>query len=86
MAKIEKRMYIHIHIVFFFKKYIYFWLCWVFVAVQGLSSSYGKWGLLFVAAQRLLTAAASLVAKHRLQSAQASVPAQWGSVVVASGL
>ena len=35
--------------------FIYFWLCWVFVAMQGFS---------LVAARRLLIAVASLVAEH----------------------
>ena len=42
----------------FLKIFIYlFWLCWVFVAVHGLS---------LVAAPGLLIAVASLVAEHRL--------------------
>ena len=40
----------------FFKKFIYVWLCWVFVVTLGLS---------LVAVGRLLTAVASLVAGHR---------------------
>ena len=42
---------------FFFNKFIYFWLLWVFVAAHGLS---------LVAASGLLIAVASLVAEHRL--------------------
>ena len=55
-------------LVFFFYKFIlfYFWLHWVFVAARGLFSSWGEWGLLFVAVRRLLIAVASLVVEHRL--------------------
>ena len=56
---------------FFFHKFIYFiyfWLCWVFVAARGLFSSYGKQGLLFVVVGGRLTSVASLVAEHGLQA------------------
>ena len=56
-------------IFFFFKFYlfIYFWLCWVFVAVRRQAfSSCVEWGLLFVAVRGLLIAVASLVAEHGL--------------------
>ena len=43
----------------------HFWLCWVFIAVLGLSLC-GKQGLSFLAVCGLLTALASLVVKHRL--------------------
>ena len=46
---------------FFFKKFIYFWLHWVFVAAHGVFSSYGERGLLFIAMHRLLIVVASLV-------------------------
>ena len=46
--------------------FIYFWLCWVFIAAHGLFSSCGERGLLFVAACGLLIAVASLVVAHRL--------------------
>ena len=50
-----------------------FWLCWVFVAVQALSSC-GEWGLLLTAAPGRLTAVvSSLVAEHRLLGRRASV-------------
>ena len=67
-----------IYLSYYFCLFIYqFWLCWVFVAVRGLSlvafSSCHEQGLLFVAVRGLLTAVASLVAEHGLQSAQASV-------------
>ena len=42
---------------------IYFWLCWVFVSVRGLS---------LVAVRGPLTIAASLVAEHRLQTRRLS--------------
>ena len=50
---------------FFFNKFIYFWLLWVFVAVRPFSSC-GEQGLLFVAVHGLPIAVASLVAEHRL--------------------
>ena len=50
---------------FFFKDlFIYFWLCWVFIAGQAFSSC-SEQGLLFVAIRGLLIAA-SLVMAHRL--------------------
>ena len=33
----------------FISLFIYFWLCSVFVATCGLFSSYGEWGLIFIA-------------------------------------
>ena len=47
-----------------FKSYLFIslWLCWVSVAVRGLLSSCGEWGLC-----RLLIAVLSLVAGHGLQ-------------------
>ena len=44
----------------------YFWLRWVFVAVQGLFSSCSERGLLFVVVRGLLIAVASLIAEHGL--------------------
>ena len=29
--------------------FVYLWLCWVFIAVYGLSLVNGEWGLLFIA-------------------------------------
>ena len=46
--------------------FIYFWLHWVFVAVQGLCLVVESWGLLFVAVRGLLIAVASLVVEHGL--------------------
>ena len=46
--------------------FIYFWLCWVFVAVHGLFSSCGERVLLFVVVHGLLIVVASLVAEHGL--------------------
>ena len=52
---------IHIYIYSFLKNvfilFIYFWLCWVFIAARGLS---------LVAASGLLTAVASLAVEHGL--------------------
>ena len=57
----------HSFFLFFFF-FFFFWLCWVFVSVQGLFSSRGKQGPLFIAARGPLTIVASLVAEHRLQT------------------
>ena len=45
--------------------FIYFWLCWVFVAAW-LFSACREWGLLSCSVQ-VLVAVASIVAEHRLQ-------------------
>ena len=56
----------------FLKKFIYFYLFILFLAVLGLHccaqafSSCGEWGLLFVVVCGLLLVVASLVAEHRL--------------------
>ena len=59
-------VYFWFFILFYFILFIYFWLCWVFVAVRGLFSSCSKRGLLFIAVHGLLIAVASLVAEHGL--------------------
>ena len=47
--------------------FIYFWLCWVFTAVLGLSLvSCSEQRLHFVEIRRLLIAVTSLIAEHRL--------------------
>ena len=43
-----------------------FWLCWVFVALRGLSLVVQSGGLLFVVVCGLHIAVASLVAENRL--------------------
>ena len=53
-------------IIFF--KFIYFWLCWVFIAACGLSLVEVSRGCSLVAMSRLLPLVASLVAEHRLSS------------------
>ena len=53
--------------------FIYFWLCWVSVAVHRLSSSCGEWGLLFIEVRELLVSGAPLVGEHGLSGPQA----QW---------
>ena len=45
--------------------FVYFWLCWVFVAVRAFSSC-RSWTLLFIVVPRLLIAVASPVVEHRL--------------------
>ena len=54
---------------FLFNKFIlfiYFWLCWVFVAAHGLSLVVVSRGLLFIAVCGLLIAMTSPVAEHGL--------------------
>ena len=56
-------------LLFFFKfiyLFIYLWLCWVFIAVRGLSLVGTSGGLLFIAARRRLIEVASLVVEHAL--------------------
>ena len=55
----------HLPKLHFFNKFIYFWLCWVFVAARAFSRC-GQWGRLFVAVRGLLIAVASLVVEHGL--------------------
>ena len=52
--------------------YIYFWLCWVFVSVQGLSPVVASGGYSSSRCAGLFTIAASLVAEHRLQTRRLS--------------
>ena len=47
---------------------IYFWLCWVFVSVRGLSPAVASGGHSSSRCAGLLTIAASPVAEHRLQT------------------
>ena len=47
--------------------FIYFWLCWVFIAVHRLSLAAVNAGYSLVVVFGLLIAVASLVAEHRLQ-------------------
>ena len=58
--------------------FIYFWLCWVFVAACDLFPNCGKSGLLFVVVHRILTVVASFVVEHRLQGTQALVVVVFG--------
>ena len=64
--------------------FVYFWPCWVFVAVWP-SSRCGKRGYPLVAACGLLIAVASLIAEQGLSGAWTSVAADVGSVAVAPG-
>ena len=57
--------------VFFFLKFIYLWLCWVFVSVRGLSPVAASGGH-SIAVHGPLTIAAPLVAEHRLQTRRLS--------------
>ena len=61
------------YLFIFINLFIYFWLCWVFIAAHGLFSSCGERELLFVAVHGLLVAVhgllvvvTSLAAEHRL--------------------
>ena len=60
---------------FFFPQdlFIYFWLCWVFIAVHGLSLVVESGDYSLVVVCWFLSAVASLVAEHRLYGAGASV-------------
>ena len=62
----KKQNCLYLQMTGFFKKFIYFWLRWVFVAARGLFSSYGYQGLLFVAVHGLLIAVVSLVVEYGL--------------------
>ena len=63
---------------FFFKLYNFYLFIYLFMAVLGLRfcarafPSCGKWGPLFIAVRGPLIIAASLVAKHRLQTRRLS--------------
>ena len=57
-------------IYFFF--YIYFWLCWVFVSVRGLSPVAASGGHSSSRCAGLFTIAASPVVEHRLQTRRLS--------------
>ena len=50
-------------IIFLYKFFFFFWLCWVFVAARGLSLV-GEQGLLFIVVHGLLIVVASLVVEH----------------------
>ena len=56
----------------------YFWLCWVFLAVHGLSPAVTSRVSSLVVVHGLLTVMASLAAEHRPQGAQPSVPVARG--------
>ena len=62
----------------FFFFFLTYWLCWVSVAAHGFSLVLASGDYSLVVVCSLLTAVASLVAKHRLWS--------MGSVVAAPGL
>ena len=44
---------------------LFFWLCWVFIAAQGLSLVTASGGSSLVAVHRFLIVVASLAAEHR---------------------
>ena len=59
------------HLIFFFFNFYLFicvWLCWVFIAVEGLFPVVMSRGHSLVAVLGLLTAGASCVAEHRLSA------------------
>ena len=51
---------------YFFKMFIYFWLCWAFIATRGLSLVAVSGAYSLVVVLGLLTAVASLVVEHGL--------------------
>ena len=55
-----------IHNFFKFIYFIYLWLCWVFVAMHGLSLVAASRGYSLLRLHGLLLAVASLVAEHGL--------------------
>ena len=59
-------------LVLFFFKFIYLWLCWVFVSVRGLSLVVASGGHSSLRCAGPLTVAASLVVEHRLQTRRLS--------------
>ena len=61
---------------FFLIVFIYFWLCWVFVAVGELSVVVVNGGDSLVVVCGFLIALTSLVAGHRLQNVCSAVAAQ----------
>ena len=56
-----------------FKKFFYFWLCWVFIATCGLSLAVAGRGCSLVVGCGPILVVASLVVEHRLKGMQASV-------------
>ena len=65
------KMFVNINMHLFFNKNIcifriYFWLCWVFIAVLRFSLVVASGGDSLVTIRGLLIAVASLVAEHRL--------------------
>ena len=64
---LESNCLLHIHTQHFsFFFFFNFWLCWVFVAVHGLSVVAEIRGYSLVAVHRLLIAVTSVAAEHRL--------------------
>ena len=63
-----------------------FWLCWVFVAVRGLSQAEASRGCSLVAVPRLLIVVASPVVEHGLYSAGSAVVVHRLSCPVARGV
>ena len=52
--------------IFFLNNFIYFWLCWVFIAAHMLSLVVVSGGYSLVVVHGHLIAVASLVAEHRV--------------------
>ena len=59
---------------------VYFWRCWVFIAMQAFSLVAASGGSSLVVVRGLLTAVASLDAEHRLSSSRASAVAALGAL------
>ena len=59
-------------LIYLFIIYIYFWLCWVFISVRGLSPVAASGDHSSSRCAGLFTIVASLVAEHRLQTRRLS--------------
>ena len=65
------------HLYFLNFIYFYFWLCWVFITLRGLSLVVESRGYSSVATCRLLIKVTSLVVEHRLQALRLSSCGTW---------
>ena len=69
---ISAYFYSNLLFIYLFIYIFYFWLCWVFVSVRGLSPVAASGGHSSSRCAGLFTIAASLVAEHRLQTCRLS--------------
>ena len=68
LATISLSFFLIVIFYLFIYSYIYFWLCWVFVSVRGLSLVVASGGHSSSRCAGPFTMAASLLAEHRLQT------------------